>query len=305
MERRFRQVPGSLNALLVHEAAVRHASFTRAGQELSLTQPTVSRHIATLEARLGCALFERHNNRIQPTAAGRRLADAVSLGLGHTETVWEELARPDRDEDLVLACSFGFADQWLMPRYADLQAALGDRRLRMATSDWMRSLDMDRIDLAVVWDLGHTPDRPSVPLFAEEVFPVCSPDYLRRHPGIAESPVALAEADLLHFDVGASGFLTWSGWFARCGLVVPDGDPAARIDAYPFILRAAQDGAGVVLGWRFLVDRLIADGGLVQVGPAVRNRETAYHLQYRALGPAQDAIQRVVRWFQDAVAAQV
>lgn len=304
MAGRFRNVTGSLNALLVLEAAVRHANFTRAGKELSLSQPTISRHIATLEARIRQPLFDRSNNRIQPTAAGRRLAEAVSLGLGHTETAWEGLSRSAHQSDLVLACTFGFADNWLMPRFTGLKNALGDKRLRIATSDWMDCLDMERIDIAVVWDLSHAPDRPHIPLFAEEAFPVCSPGYLRQRPDIAARPEALAEAELLHFDVGRSGFLTWRLWFAGLGIDYRARPGAYQYDAFPFVLKAALDGEGVALGWRYLVDRMLDEGSLVRVGQSVVNRETAYYLQYRRGGPHRESIRTIIDWFRQTVEKQ-
>ncbi len=242
MEKRFQNLSGSLNALVVAESAVRHASFTAAARELGLTQPSVSRHVATLEDRIGQPLFERRNNRIRPSAAGRRLADAVSLGFSHVEAAMEELAPSAAGEGIVLACSFGFADQWLLPRFSSLQEALGGTRIRMATTDWQEDLDLSRVDAAVVSDLSAAADRKSIPLFAEEVFPVCSPDYLQRHPHLADSVEALLTADLLQFDVGASGFLTWPQWFARFGHDLPTDSRQRVFDAYPFLTRAAEDG---------------------------------------------------------------
>ena len=202
-----------------------------------------------------------------------------------------------------LACSFGFADQWLLPRFSSLQEALGDTRIRMATTDRLEDLDLSRIDAAIVSDLSAVADRKSIPLFAEEVFPICSPDYLQRHPHLAESVEALLTVDLLQFDVGPSGFLTWQQWFARFDLDLPADSGRRVFDAYPFLTRAAQDGAGVALGWRHLVDRMIEDGSLVRIGPAVRNRTAAYYLQYRQRFRQEAALERLVDWFRSQFAA--
>lgn len=303
MERPYKHIVGSLNGLLVLEAAVRHESFTRAAKELTLTQPSVSRHVSNIEDRLGCSLFTRMNNQIRPTDAGRRLAEAMTLGLSHVETVWDMIARSGESDDLVLATTFGFADQWLLPRFSDLKQTLGQQRVRLVTTDWMDSLDMSRVDAAIVWDLSHAPDRRSVPLFAEEVFPVCSPDYLVAHPGLDRGPAALVEADLLEFDVGQSQFLTWEKWFARCGVAYRRAADPDVHDAYPFLLQAAKEGRGVALGWRFLVERLLDEGALVQVGPKVSNRDVAYYLQYRSSGARKEALDALVDWFKGAIGA--
>ncbi|OUR77223.1 hypothetical protein A9Q83_11970 [Alphaproteobacteria bacterium 46_93_T64] len=304
MKKYFQNVTGSLNALLVLEAAVRHSSFTKASVELSLSQPTVSRHIATLEARLGKQLFWRKNNQIQPTSEGKQLAEAVSIGLGHTESVWQQLSKFTRDRDLVLACTYGFADNWLLSQSTQLKAVLGDKRLRIATADWMESLDMDQVDIALVWDLSLAPDRPSIPLFPDEAFPVCSPDYLRQNPNIASDPRALLKANLLDYDVRHSGQVTWPIWFASLGINAQDHAQVFQYDAYPFLLKAVQDGEGVALGWRFMVDRMIEDGSLVKVGPNVVNSEAAYYLQYRTDGPHSDTIRAIVDWFKRTVEKQ-
>ena len=303
MERRFRNLSGLLNALVVAESAVRHSSFTGAARELGLTQPSVSRHVAMLEERIGQLLFKRHDNRTRPSAVGRRLADAVSLGFAHVEAAMEELAPSAAGEGIVLACSFGFADQWLLPRSSGPQEALGGARIRMATTDWLEDLDLSRVDAAVVSDLSAAPDRKSAALFAEEVFPVCSPDYLQRHPDLAASVEALLSADLLLFDVGASGFLTWQQWVAHFGVRLPADSGRRVFDAYPFLTRAAQDGAGVALGWRHLVDRMIEDGSLVRLGPTVRNRPMAYYLQYRERFRQEAALECLVSWFRTQFAA--
>lgn len=304
MERHFRNIIGSLNALLVLEAAVRHGNFTKAGKELSLSQPTVSRHVATLEARIGKLLFQRRNNRIRPTGVAKALADAVSLGLGHAESVWESVAERGRRRDLILACSFTFAENWLLPRFSGLRRELGDRTIRIATFDWMEGLDDERADLAVVWGRERVPGRSRLPLFSEEAFPVCSPDHLRRHPRIGSSPEALLDAKLLHLDVGDSELLTWRKWFSAQGIEARRPPAGPLFDSYPFLLRAVQDGEGVGLGWRHLADRFIDNGSLVRVGPGVVNGDAAYQLQYREYGVDSETVMRIVSWFRQMVDEQ-
>ena len=297
MEKRFKKVHGSLNALMAFEAAARHLSFSRAADELGVSQPTISRHVAALENRINQPLFERHNNRISLSEAGVRLADSVLLGLGHIEAAWDDIARRPSTETFVLACTYGFAEHWLMPRFRDLQRAASGAPIKIATTDWMDCLDMDRVDAAIVWDTSLEPDRPAVALFTEEVFPVCSPNYLATHPDIANSPRALFDADLLEFDVKTSGLLTWSAWFAAHGLQRSTKRQGFLHDAYPFVIDAARAGEGVALGWRQLVEQMIADGTLVQAGPTVRTTCPVYSFQHRDPGPHLELSLRIRDWF--------
>ena len=298
MERMIRPTAGSLNALMVLEVAVRHAGLSRAAAELGLSQPAVSRHIKALEDRLRQPLFERNNNRITPTANAVRLADAVALGLGHVDQAWSEvLAAPDPGE-VTLACTFGFADQWLMPRYSDLRAYLGGSRVRVVTTDQLGDIDLSRLDAAVVWDPSRMPDRPYFPLIPAETFPICSPGFLHAHPEAAEDVSRLPPELLLHFDPGTSDFLTWESWFEHAGITPPKFGSTAEFDAYPFLLQSVRRGEGIGLGWTGIVDNALACGEILRLGPTVSDRAHSYFLQYRMPGRGSSALARMLKWFK-------
>ncbi len=307
MESQAKILTGSLNALLVMEAAVRHKGFSLAATELNLSQPAVSRHIATLEGRLGRALFHRDHNKITPTEAGQKLADAVALGIGHVAAVWQEVMAQEDEPGVVLACSYGFSDQWLMPRFSRLRQAMDGTPVRVITSDQMDYLDFRRIDVAVVWDVTQAPDRPFVPLIRDETFPVCSPEFLTRHQGKYEGSATknaqidlsqLDPDDFLHFFVGDSGFLTWRSYFTRAGLPMPTFGQPSPYDAYPFLIRAVLNGEGIALGWHGLVDDLLDRGEIVRAGPSVSSREVSYFLQHRIVTEPSHAVRRLVAWFE-------
>ena len=301
MTYRFKNISGRLNALLVLEAVVRHRSFTRAAQELNLSQPTISRHIATLEDRLNRALFIRNGNQVTATAEGERLASAISLGFGHAESAWEEISLEVNTNEVTLACSFGFAENWLMPRYAQLKQVLGNTKLRIMTFDGSANFDFSRVDIAVVWDVSRVSDRPFFALFGERAFPVCSPEYLSRNPTIEFSLEALLEADLLHFDIGNTGFINWRLWFAAQGIDYRIPENAHQYDTLPFAVQAVLDGEGVGIGWQYLIDQMLDDGRVVKIGDSVTNREAAYYLQHREYTDQEAGIKNVIAWFKQAI----
>ncbi|WP_370232044.1 LysR substrate-binding domain-containing protein [Cognatishimia sp.] len=300
MELLKRPTSGSLNSLLVLEVAVRHSSLSRSADELGLSQPAVSRHIATLEGRLGQALFRRNNNQISPTESAVRMAEAVRLGYGHVDQVWQDVAAYSKRAEIILACTYGFADQWLMPKFADLRAALGGVRVRVVTTDQLGDIDLSRVDAAVVWDTARLPNRPFIPLVKSEIFPICSPDFLRAHPEANDAIETLPPELFLHFDVGVSGFMTWPKWFAHAGLQPPPFTSVADFDAYPFLLQSIQRGDGIGLGWHGLVDEAIARGDILRLGPSVSDRETSYFLQHRPFQDDTGPLAQMVAWFQNA-----
>lgn len=309
MEKQEWKIAGSLNALMVLECAVRHSNFSTAAHKLNLSQPAVSRHIVTLEERLGQPLFQRHNNRISPTENARKLAEAVALGFGHVDQIWKDISAPPERNEVVLACTFGLAEQWLLPRFSGLRTAMKGARVRILTTDQLGDIDLGRVDAAVVWDLEQAPDRPALPLFSEEAFPICSVEFAAKELNLFNQAGAdrgdqrllehLPAAKFLHFDVGRSGFISWNIWFTKAGLKVPRFDQVAPFDAYPFLLQAVLGGEGVALGWRGLVDELLAQGRILRIGPSVSHRQTAYYLQHRPIRDPDGALARLVNWFRE------
>ena len=306
MQRRFRGIDHLLSALPVLESAARLGSFTRAGRELGLTQPTVSRHMMNLEEQLSVHLFERNHNRLTVTPAGRQLADAVALGLGHIGAAAEAIRGDTGKEGITLACSFGFAHQWLLPRFSDLRRALGDYPLELVTSDWLHGLDLEAIDAVVSWTSTGWTHWPRVPLFPEVAFPVASPKLIERYPEIAkglEDPQTLLDVPLLHYDERESEFLNWPKWFAFQGIAYPTGGSRYLFSNYQFMVQAILEGEGVGLGWRHMIDDPMAEGHLIQVGASVKHREVSYFLEYRKSSVPDHKLEVYISWFREQAAA--
>src|SRR5579863_2977735 len=110
----------SINALVVFEVAARHRNLTAAGAELCIAASAVSRHVATVERETGLTLFTRRGNRLELSAAGQRLADAIGDGLGHVRDVLSSLRQRESSSTLTIACSHDLAQNWLMPRFREL-----------------------------------------------------------------------------------------------------------------------------------------------------------------------------------------
>src|SRR5579859_3583081 len=114
-----------LNALVVFEVAARHRNLTAAAAELCIAASAVSRHVATVERETGLSLFKRKGNRLELTAAGQRLAEAVAAGLGHVREVLSSLKQREVSRTLTIAVSHDLAQHWLMPRFRELTEAVG------------------------------------------------------------------------------------------------------------------------------------------------------------------------------------
>ena len=305
MQHRFHHIRHLLNALPVLEASVRLGSFTRAGEQLGLSQPTVSRHISNLEADLGVQLFDREHNKLTVTNQGRQLANAVDLGLSHIDAAVRKAAMRTRVDGLRLACTQSFAHCWLLPRFSKLRQAAGQQQVHLLVSHWLDDIDLDQVDMVLHWRPHGWVGWPRVHLFDEVTYPVCSPDYLARNPLLRDcidDPSLLPKFRLLHYEERATEFVGWSDWFAKFDCTYSAQEGAYRFSNYQFMLQAAKDGEGVALAWRHLVADLIAAGDLVQIGPAFRRPDAGYVLEYRDDGRKTAHLLQVLDWFAGAAA---
>jgi LysR family transcriptional regulator, glycine cleavage system transcriptional activator len=304
MQSRFRRIQGLLTPLRVLEAAARLGSFTMAAAELGLSQPSVSRHIASLEHDLGTALFIRSHNKLALTAEGRTLANAVDLGMSHILTAVQFIATSPHREGLTLACTHSFAHGWLLPRFSSLRRATHGRPINLIVSYWLKDIVVEEVDLIVNWRTGGCTDWPRLPLFDEIIYPVCSPEY-SRNLTVPLEPHSLRAAKLLDYEVLDDHQIGWKDWFAAQGINAVLPIERDLFSNYHFMIQAAMDGEGIALGWHHLVADQITQGRLVKIGPAFKRKNSSYALEYRQDRLSQASITPVLEWFQEQAAALV
>ena len=297
MKARFRRLQHLMTPLRVFEASARHGSFTRAAEELTLSQPSVSRHIATLEQDLGVTLFHRNHNKLQLTAPGRSLSSAVGRGLSDIlEAVELVSSNPERG-GLILACTQTFAHGWLMPRFSSLRRGAGDEPINLAVSLWLKDINLREVDMVFGWRAEGQTDWPRLPLFPERIYPVCAPGY----PGAGQRPLSaedLLEERLLQFDMPEAAHAFWPEWFDHFGLSYKEPNSGYRHSNYQFMMQAALDGEGIALGWHHLVADHVKAGRLVRAGPVFAPEDSVYSIEYRPEKVEQTNMRRVLEWFR-------
>lgn len=251
-----------LDALVAFEAAARQESFTRAAEELNLTQAAVSQRIRHLEADLGTPLFVRANRRVRLTSRGRALQHTVSATLRQLATTATELRATPDGRQITLAVDRAIAGLWLLPRLHYLREATPDLAFRIIVSDIEADCLVEDVDLAIIHGDGNWTGFKAERLFTEEVFPVCSPSYADVKP--ISTLEDLLTADLIELDDERWNWLDWRGWLSEVGVEAPAPRRAMRIGDYPMVIDAACNGLGVALGWAKLVDAKIASGDLLR-----------------------------------------
>lgn len=250
------------STLVVFEAAARLASFTKAALELHVTQAAVSQQMRALEKQLGTTLFLRRHRGISLTPEGRLFFQSVALGLEHIAGAADQLRQPAPQNSITVAATLAVSSFWLLPRLPGFGEKHPDVEVHVMASDSeLEQLDTS-IDVGIRFGKGHWPGFHSVFLSRCEVFPVCSPDFLRAQR--IECVEDLLDQTLLSQDDERLDWFDWRLWFARQGVTELPRRAAMRINNYPLLIQATLAGQGVALGWRLLVDDLLDKGELVK-----------------------------------------
>jgi len=249
-----------LNALRAFEAAARHESFTRAADELLVTQGAISRHVKNLEERVGRMLFHRGPQGLTLTEAGAAYLPAVRESFDRLAIATEALRRPDTSRVLTVSVSPNFASKWLVHRLGDFTRAHPDIDLRIAA----QTEDVDLVatpdvDVGVRHGEGEWPDLHVARLIGEEVYPVLSPALL------AAGPPLQVPDDLRHYtllrDLSSND---WPAWLGSAGASVVDGTRGPFFNFTSMALDAAVTGQGVALARRALATHDLLTGRLVR-----------------------------------------
>ena len=253
----------SLNALQVFESAARNGSFTRAADELGISQPAVSHAVRLLETELGSVLFNRRNKGVFITQSGKYLMEQVAFGLNVIYQAVREVRTMSVEHQVTLAVSTATATWWLLPRIARFKKLYPKIELRVITTDKDLDLDRDRVDLAITLGSGSFESYQNWKFVDEEVYPVCSPGFLSKH-GPIRDVKSLAKLPLLHLEERYKSRISWTDWLTSFGVVLRRENAMFRFNDYSIVLQAAIEGQGIAQGWKHLVEPLIAQGLLVR-----------------------------------------
>jgi LysR family transcriptional regulator, glycine cleavage system transcriptional activator len=250
----------SLNGLRAFEAAARHLSFTRAADELNVTQTAISHQIHRLEEQLGIALFVRRNRALLLTREAQDYLPSVRTAFEDLRRATARLRRPDREGMLTVSTTASLAAKWLVTRVAAFQDSNPGIEVRITTSPHLVDFEREEVDMAVRYGRGSWPGLRANWLMAEDIFPVCSPSLLKGDNKL-RCPEDLAHHTLLHATVSRED---WQLWLTAAGLPV---SLATRrglsFDQSFMAIQAAVEGLGIALGRTRFVEADIAAGRLV------------------------------------------
>ena len=285
-----------LNSLRAFESAARHLSFTKAADELAVTQSAVSHQVTSLEAWAGVPLFKRQGRAVVLTQAAVKFLPSVSTALDQNALAGRKLQAVDPTHGwLTVAVMPSFAAKWLVPRLSDFQEKNPDLDVWIATFEAQTGALASDVDLAIRYGRGDWPGLTSVKILSEELFPVCAPKLAPR----LRSPADLMQSTLLHDELRED----WSMWFSAAKITAKDPARGPGFDDSSLLIQAAIEGLGVALGRSVLVKGDLDAGRLVRPFEVAIPAEFAYYLVYPPDLESAPKIEVFRNWLQSTARA--
>lgn len=291
----YRRLTPSMSLLLAFEAAARHESYTRAAQELSLTQSAVSRQVQSLEAQLGISLFRREGRSIVLTDVGRLYWRELEAALTQIrKATLQAVAYGSGVGTLRLALLPTFGSKWLLPRLNEFY--LANPGVQVHIHSRIQAVDFDEGDIDAAICVG-SPEQPGLvvhPLLDESMVVVASPAALCGDKAVA--PEAIAEQVLLQV---ASHPPLWAEWFVRHGLAPERMRSGPNFELTSHLIQAVRAGIGVGLVPQLLVEDELRQGHLRSVGDAIPSQRT-YCLVYPPRNAVLPSLEAFRAWLFQA-----
>ena len=257
-----------LNALRAFEAAARHLSFTRAAQELNVTQAAISHQVKLLEETLGLPLFRRLNRRLLLTDAGQAYLPPLRDAFDGIATATERLCSSEESGPLKISTLHSFAVKWLLPRLSRFQERHPEIDVMVSSSRTLVDLARDGFDLGVRYGPGRYPGLRVDFMMGDTIIPVCSPALLEK-PQPLHRAEDLRHHTLLHDDVRSTpDDPDWGIWLALNGIEGVDVSRGLRFSDANMAIQAAIAGQGVALSRRVIaLDDIRAGLLVIPFGP--------------------------------------
>ncbi|HGL4259876.1 LysR substrate-binding domain-containing protein [Burkholderia dolosa] len=272
----YRRLTPSMSLLLAFEAAARHESYTRAADELSLSQSAISRQVQTLESQLGVPLFRREGRSVKLTEVGRRYFVELGGALGRIRgATLQAMSHQAGAGTLRLATLPTFGSKWLLPHLHGFYAAHPGVTVHLHSRIGAIDFHTDDIDAAITVGAGNWPGLHAHRLYNEFLIAIASPDTAGRR-AAARAPAWAIGQTLLGV---TSNQHAWAEWFSHYRLDHRRMRIGPSFELTSHLIQAVRAGMGIGLVPKVLVEDELSRNELVSIGDAITS-ERSYYLVY-------------------------
>ena len=293
-----------MSALRALESAARHLNYSRAAEELHVTQSAISHQIRHLEKLWGVKLFEHQGRRLALTDTGHSIVPVVRDFVERLGAILQELQGDDKRGALRVSLLQSFAFKWLVPRLGRFNQDHPEIEVWLSTTEELVDFSLGQADVGIRLGRGQWPGVHSTLLLREYVFPVCSPFFLEGNK-VPEKP-----ADLLHYALlrRYTKDITprWRDWFRDAGVEVLKMPRGTLFSDSSTALQAALDGQGIALARSAHVADDLKAGRLIKLFNVYSESSVAYYIVCAQGKENEPAIKAFCDWLlEEAKAAQV
>lgn len=286
-----------LNAVRAFEAASRHLSFSRAAEELGVTQGAISKHVISLEDFIGAQVFVRSPTGLSLTQEGYTLMEALRPAFAMMSDAFAHYHRkPPRSSICRIATLASFASQFLVPRLPEFRRLYPDIEIEFITSTRLVDLTREEADLGIRYGLGHYEGLVSNRLVKGQLAPVCSPAVFKDHGGDVTKLLANVRR------IQTAGYNEWRDWSAASEMDVSQLQPAYVIEDFLVCIKALLTDQGIALLPRILVQDQIDSGELVEFCDIPVDTEHTFHIAHTVASARRPFVQAVVDWLRTSMA---
>jgi LysR family glycine cleavage system transcriptional activator len=289
-----------LNPLRIFEAAARHVHFTRAADELGITQAAVSRQISVLETWLGVKLFERRHSELRLTGAGIQYQESLRQAFDLIGDSTAKILGGSVQSKIVLRSYATFALLWLLPRLPRFRARHPEVQIDLLTSVAAIEFQREQADLIITHGVAKPEGVIAQRLFGDLLAPVCSPALL---PGgrPLEDPADLKRFTLLQSRYRATD---WQEWLAHVGADF-SAEQGLVFGSSTLTYQAAKEGIGVAMGQLRLLESELAAGSLVIALDRRLERASGYFLLHSKRGEQDERVTSLREWIVEEAKASL
>ena len=292
MSNQYKNIP-PLRSIKAFEASARLLSFTKAAEELHVTQAAISHQIKNLEHITGVKLFDRYNRSLKLTFEGRLYLISIRNALESIEKATRQLKNKDASGTLNISVLPSFASKWLSKRIWKFQQQHHELDVRLSAFEWLTDFNKDDCDIAIRYSSDPTYPGLNAELFLEEdVFPVCSKQLYDSFDGNIQ-PESLLKANLYHEDFTTED---WHDWFDAVGIKAKPKLRGTRFSHMATMLEAVENHQGFALGRTPLVQDDIKRGLLVAPFDIKIKGKMSYYLVYPSSTENDQKLQIIRQW---------
>lgn len=282
-----------LNALKAFESAARHLNFTKAAEDLFVTQAAVSHQIKLLEDFLGVSLFHRRNRLLELTELGAQYFYEVQPLLEQISLATDKIRQQSGRQILTISVPQTFGMHWLVPRLADFHEKYPDVEVRIKGVDQDEGVLGKDIDVAIYYGNGDWNDLESIRLTESRIVILASPEYLSRN--TIRSPKDLVNKHLLH----SSTYNKWKKMIEHLDMKAEIDAETGSIFSHTFmLLQAAMHQQGVAIANQLLAQHEIDKGTLIEPFPTTLFDEKSFYVVYPSQSLQSPKVQQFVEWMQ-------